>query len=118
MGHASRFNTDTFTPLSTSGAIRAVAARCQANRRRMIFSGLSALCLAVLVVASLLAPEVLSGRRGEWLSFVTLPATLLLLWALGRLGLLAMNHKALRQDRREIENRARMPTGSHGPTRL
>ncbi len=86
-----------------AGALGAVAARHQANRRTMILTGLYTLALAVLAIASLLGPDTFSGGRRDWLPFVTLPSGLLLLWVGGRFALCLMNDMALRRDRRDIE---------------
>jgi hypothetical protein len=88
------------------GALHAVAARCRSNRRRLIASGICTLVLAGLALVGVLAPE---DARGDWLSFVTFPAALLLLWVGGRFVVFLLRHLALRRDRDDIERLAGAP---------
>jgi len=84
-------------------ALGAVDARLRLNRQRLAIAGTCALCLAMLVGTSLLLPRISSAPEGDWLSFVTLPAGLLLLWTTGRLIVLVAVQRALLRDRHDIQ---------------
>jgi hypothetical protein len=104
MSEASQIRREDLTLIVSSGALKAVSARCAENRRRLVGNALACLVLAAVCVASAAVGLNSGDAAGEqWLVFVTGPGALVLVWLLARLGASLWRQAALHRVRADHE---------------